>query len=97
MTSKRIQFIEKNYNRYDRRSHMSSILDDWFGFDPPPPVPEPKTPARPAPTRKVATSNVATGVDARRDLTGQGAGSSRTSRTLLVDDDDDILGVGINV
>lgn len=76
---------------------MSSIMDDWFGLDPPPPVPKAKTPARPAPTRRVATSNVAVGVDAKRSLEEKGAGSSRTSRTLLVDDDDDVLGVGINV
>ena len=76
---------------------MSDIMDDWFGFDPPPPVPEAADPARPAPTRRTATSNVVTGVDATREFGSSSDSSTRTSRTLLVEDEEDSLGVGINV
>ena len=77
---------------------MSDIMDDWFGFDPPPPVPKAADPARPAPTRRTATSNVVTGVDATREFgSASVGGSTRTSRTLLVEDEADSLGVGINV
>ena len=75
---------------------FSDFFDDVLGFDPPP---EPKVtkPRPPAPTRRTATSNVITGVDATRSFTGQeSAGAARTDRTLLVDDEDDI-GVGLNV
>lgn len=78
---------------------MSKVMDDWFGFDPPPEPPEPKDPVRPAPTRRTATANVQTGVDAtRRFSQGTGTGSStRTTRSLVVTDDEDELGVGLNV
>ena len=77
---------------------MSDVMDDWFGFDPPPELPEPATPTPPAPTRRVATSNVVTGVDNTRKFSRPtSGGSSVASRNLLVAEDDDDLGVGINV
>lgn len=77
---------------------MADVMDDWFGFDPPPELPEPKTPQRPAPTRRVATSNVVTGVDNTRKFSQPTTGgSSVAQRNLLVQEDEDDLGVGINV
>ncbi len=77
---------------------MTDLLDDWFGFDPPPPVPEAKTPARPAPTRRKATDNVVVGVDAKRRFAGgkTTTGVSQPSRTSIVGEDDS-EGIGLNV
>jgi len=78
---------------------MSDILDDWFGFDPPPPIPEAKTPARPAPTRKVKQDNVRVGVDERRRFTktaSASSGESKPERVTLIGGTDD-GGIGINV
>lgn len=78
---------------------MSNFMDDVLGIDPPPEPPEAKDPVRPPPVRRVATSNVAVGVDRRRKLLGQNTGgSSKSSRSLVVDNDDALgLGVGLNV
>lgn len=75
---------------------MSDILDDWFGFDPPPSPPTPTRPAPAAPaTREPATQTSVQGVDATRRLTGTSS-SSRTGRSSFLIDPTG-RGVGLNV
>lgn len=74
---------------------FSDFLDDVLGFDPPPKPPKPARAAPPTPTERTGdTGEITVGVDEARELRGS---TTRTNRSLFFDEEQDYLGVGLNV